>query len=352
MNFEEKLKEHLKQITVPNLVLAEYAREREDLLAKPRQTLGRLEECAIRLASIQNTYNPRHENRFIVVCAADHGVVEEGVSPCPKDITVKQVINFSNGGGTISVLSRHARAKVVVADVGVDYDFEGAPNIINMKIARGTKNITKGPAMSREEAAQSVLAGLELVLREPAVDLVAAGEMGIGNTTPSAAICSLLMGLSPEEATGKGSGLDAAGVLHKASVVRKALEVNQPNPDDALDILSKIGGFEIGAMAGVYLGGGMRRAGVVLDGFIGGAAALLAEKLAPNIRHYFFAGHCSQEKAHRMTLEYLGLNPLLDLNMWLGEGSGAAIAMFILECSAAHFNEMSTLEEVMIFNAP
>ncbi|MGL4208055.1 MAG: nicotinate-nucleotide--dimethylbenzimidazole phosphoribosyltransferase [Candidatus Adiutrix sp.] len=348
MQLEEQLQEHLKQISPPNNALAEYARQREDALAKPRGTLGRLEECAIKMAAIQNTTQPRHQNRLIVVCAGDHGVVEEGISPYPQDVTRQQISNFAQGGGTITVLGRHAGAKVILADVGVNYDFPPNPNIINLKIAKGTKNMAKGPAMTRDEAVLSILTGLEIVLKEPQIDIVAAGEMGIGNTTPSAAICSVLMGLSPEETTGRGSGLSPEKVAHKAKIIKQAIDINKPNPKDAIDVLAKVGGFEIGAMAGVYLGAAMRNCAIIIDGFIAGAAALLATQLAPNIRHYFFAGHCSKEKAHRATLEHLQLNPLLDLGLWLGEGSGAAVAMFILECSAAHFNEMRTLAEAMI----
>ena len=348
MNLEAQLKEHLTQIIPVNKALADYAREREDALAKPRGTLGRLEECAVKLAAIQNRRSPGHENRLIVVCAADHGVVTEGVSPYSKDVTRQQISNFSQGGGTITVLGRHARAKVLLADVGVNYDFPENPQILNYKIAYGTRNMAKGPAMTREEALKSVLTGIEIVLREPAVDLVAAGEMGIGNTTPSSAICALLTGLSPEEATGIGSGLAPEKLAHKAEVIRRSLEINKPDPNDPIDVLAKIGGLEIGAMVGVYLGAAIRRSAVIIDGFIAGAAALLAEKLAPAMRDYYFAGHCSKEKAHRATLEYLDLTPLLDLGLWLGEGSGAAISMFILECAAAHFNEMRTLEEAMI----
>ncbi|MDR1045761.1 MAG: nicotinate-nucleotide--dimethylbenzimidazole phosphoribosyltransferase [Candidatus Adiutrix sp.] len=348
MNYEEQLREHLKQIGPINRALADYAREREDALAKPRRTLGRLEDCAVRLAAIQNRRRPGYEHRLIVVCAADHGVVEEGVSPYPQDVTRQQIANFSQGGGTITVLGRHARAKVLLADVGVNYDFPENPGILDCKIAYGTRNMAKGPAMSREEALRSILAGIDIVLNEPAVELAAAGEMGIGNTTPSSAICSLLTGLTPEEATGVGSGLDPAKLAHKAEVIRRSIEINKPDPDDAIDVLAKIGGLEIGAMCGVYLGAAMRRSAVIIDGFIAGAAALLAAKLAPALRDYFFAGHCSREKAHRATLEYLGLEPLLDLGLWLGEGSGAAVSMFILECAAAHFNEMRTLEEAMV----
>jgi nicotinate-nucleotide--dimethylbenzimidazole phosphoribosyltransferase len=348
MNLEEQLREHLKQIVPPNAALAAYAWEREDALAKPRRTLGRLEECAVQLAAIQNRRRPGCDHRLIVVCAADHGVVAEGVSPCPKEVTRQQVANFSRGGGAITVLGRHAGAKVLVTDVGVDYDFPADLNILHRKIAHGTKNIAQGPAMTRDEALRSVLTGIDIVLAEPQVDLVAAGEMGIANTTPSSAICSVMMGLTPAEATGPGSGLRPDELGHKAEVIRRAIEINQPDPNDALDILAKVGGLEIGAMCGVYLGGGMRRAGVIVDGFIAGAAALLAEKLAPSLRGYLFAGHCSREKAHRATLEYLGLAPLLDLGLWLGEGSGAAVAMLVLECAAAHFNEMRTMAEAEI----
>ena len=348
MNLEEQLQTHIRQITPVNEALAFKAQTREDALAKPRGSLGRLEEFAVRLSAIQNRLKPGHERRLVVVCAADHGVVAEGVSPYPKDVTRQQIANFAEGGGTITVLSRHAGAKVVLADVGVDYDFPPHPAILNLKIARGTRNMAQGPAMSREAAAACVLAGLEVVLNEPQVDLVAAGEMGIGNTTPSSAICSLMLGLSPLEATGVGSGLMPDQVPHKAAVVQRALEINRPDPNDPLDILAKIGGLEIGAMAGVFLGGAIRRAGVIIDGFIAGAAALLAEKMAPNLRRYFFAGHCSKEKAHRAVLNHLGLTPLLDLDMWLGEGSGAVASMFILQCAAAHFNEMRTLEEAMV----
>jgi nicotinate-nucleotide--dimethylbenzimidazole phosphoribosyltransferase len=348
MNLEEQLLAHIRQIGPVNEALAFKAREREDALAKPRGSLGRLEDCAVRLSAIQNRLRPGHEHRLIVVCAADHGVLVEGVSPYPKDVTRQQIANFAEGGGTITVLGRHAGAKVVLADVGVDYDFPPHPDILNLKIARGTRNMAKGPAMTREEAVKSVLTGLEIVLQEPRVDLVAAGEMGIGNTTPSSAICALLLGLTPQEATGPGSGLAPEKVAHKAEVIQRALEINRPDPNDPLDVLAKIGGLEIGAMAGVFLGGAIRRAGLIIDGFIAGAAALLAEKMAPALRQYFFAGHCSKEKAHRTVLNHLGLTPLLDLEMWLGEGSGAAAAMSILECAAAHFNEMRTLEEAMI----
>ncbi|MDR1545221.1 MAG: nicotinate-nucleotide--dimethylbenzimidazole phosphoribosyltransferase [Deltaproteobacteria bacterium] len=342
---EERLREHLRQIVPPNQALAAAAARRENDLAKPRGSLGRLESLAIQLCAVQNTSRPRHESRLVVVCAADHGVVEEGVSPYPADVTRQQIENFQAGGGAITTLSRTAGAKVLLLDVGVNYDFAPHPNRLDAKIAKGTKNMAKGPAMTRAEALRSVLAGLELVLAQPPLDLVAAGEMGIGNTTPSSAIASLYVGLTPQQATGVGSGLDPSQVARKAAVVAKALEVNRPDPQDPIDVLAKVGGLEIGAMTGVYLGAAVRRAAAVIDGFIGSAAALLAEKLSPGVKSYFVAGHRSKEKAHAAVLESLGLKPLLDLDMWLGEGSGAVAAMLIIQCAVVHFNEMRTLAE-------
>jgi nicotinate-nucleotide--dimethylbenzimidazole phosphoribosyltransferase len=302
-----------------------------------------LESLAIQLASIQGTLKPRHESKLVVVCAADHGVVEEGVSPYPKDVTRQQIENFQEGGGAITVLSRTVGAKVLLLDVGVNYDFSPHPNRINAKIAYGTKNMANGPAMTREEALKSILVGLELILAQPPLDLVAAGEMGIGNTTPSSAIAAIYTDLSPEEATGRGSGLDPQRIAHKAQVIKKALEINKPDPNDPIDVLAKVGGLEIGAMTGVYLGAAIRRSAVIIDGFIAAAAALLAERISPGISRYFISGHKSQEKAHQAVLDSLGLKPLLDLDMWLGEGSGAVIAMLIAQCAVTHFNEMRTL---------
>ncbi|MDR1109562.1 MAG: nicotinate-nucleotide--dimethylbenzimidazole phosphoribosyltransferase [Deltaproteobacteria bacterium] len=342
---EERLRQHLTQITAPNQAIKAIATQRELDLAKPRGSLGRLEDLAIQLASVQNTMTPRHQNKLIVVCAGDHGVVEEGVSPYPSEVTLQQIANFQQGGGAITTLGRTVGAKVILLDVGIKGDLQPHPARIDAKIAKGTRNMAKGPAMTREEAARSVLAGLELVLAQPEIDLVTAGEMGIGNTTPSSAIACVMAGMSPEEATGPGSGLSPERVAHKAQVIRKALEINRPDPNDPLDVLSKVGGLEIGAMAGVYLGGAIRRAGVVIDGFIGAAAALLADRLSPGMASFLVAGHRSKEKAHQAILGHLGLRPLLDLDMWLGEGSGAAVAMFVIQCACTHYNEMRTLAE-------
>ncbi|MDR1577134.1 MAG: nicotinate-nucleotide--dimethylbenzimidazole phosphoribosyltransferase [Deltaproteobacteria bacterium] len=348
MDLENTLAAHLSQITPPNMALAESAAQREANLAKPPGSLGRLEGLAIQLSAIQNSSWPRHENKLMVVCAADHGVVEEGVSPYSQSVTRQQIVNFSRGGGAITTLCQTVGAQVLLLDVGVNYQFEPNPKIINKKISLGTKNLAKGPAMTRDEAIRSLLAGIDVVLAQPTLDLVAAGEMGIGNTTPSSCICCVYTGLSPEKATGRGSGLSQNKLAHKVDVVRRALEINKPDPLDPIDVLAKVGGLDIGAMTGVYLGAAIRRAGIIVDGFIAGAAATLAEKLSPGISRYFIAGHRSQEPGHQAFLDLLSLNPLLDLNMWLGEGSGAAIAMFVAQCAVVHFNEMRTMSEAMI----
>jgi nicotinate-nucleotide--dimethylbenzimidazole phosphoribosyltransferase len=345
LNLEDKLKAYLGQITPPNAAVASVAAQRELDLAKPRGSLGRLEELAVQLASVQNTLRPRSESKLIVVCAADHGVVAEGVSPYPADVTRQQIENFQEGGGAITTLGKTVGARVLLFDVGVNYTFKPHPNRIDAKIAMGTKNIAQGPAMTRQQALQSVLAGLELVLAQPPVDIVAAGEMGIGNTTPSSAIVSIYTGLSPEEATGVGSGISPSQLAHKASVVSKALAINKPDPADPIDVLAKVGGLEIGAMTGVYLGAVVRKAAVVIDGFIGAAAALIAEKLSPGFSKNLIAGHRSKERAHQAALDSLGLVPILDLGMWLGEGSGAAVAMGLLDCVVNHYNLMRTLAE-------
>lgn len=324
------------------------AKQRQHDLAKPRGSLGRLEELAIQIAAIQDTERPRHENKLMIVCAGDHGVTDEQISPYPPSVTRQQISNFSKGGGTITTLSREVGAKVVLADLGVNFDFPENTVIRDYKIAKGTQNMSLGPAMTRAQALKSLLAGFDLVDSEPAVDFVAAGEMGIGNTSPSSAICAVLTGRPVAEVTGAGSGLNQAQIQHKITIIERALAINKPDPDDPLDILAKVGGLEIGAMAGVMLAGAARRAAVFIDGFIAGAAALLAEKIRPGVRDYFIGGHRSLEKAHMLILEHLNLRPLLDLDMRLGEGSGSVVAMFIGQCACAHHNNMRTMAEAMI----
>ncbi len=322
----------------------EAARARQDQLTKPAGSLGRLEELAVRIAGIAGNSTPRIESKVVVVMAGDHGVVADCVSLYPQDVTPQMVMNFLAGGAAINVLARHAGARVVVVDMGVAGELESLPGLVSRKIGHGTGNIARGPAMTRQQAVDAVEAGIEIVgtEKEQGLDIVATGDMGIGNTTPSSAICAAITGASVDEITGPGTGLDRERVVQKAAVIGKALEVNRLDPDDALDVLSKVGGFEIGGLAGVILGAAARRTPVVLDGFISGAAALIAATLCPRARDYLIAGHLSPEPGHQVILDHLRLQPLLNLGMRLGEGTGAVLGIFLAEAAVRALNEMAT----------
>ncbi len=322
------------------------ARRRLDSLTKPRGSLGYLEELAVRLAGITGQLFPRVDPRVVVVMAGDHGVVEEGVSLYPQEVTRQMVINFLEGGAAINVLSRLAGARVRVVDMGVVGEVHD-PRLDVRKVCPGTANMCRGPAMSREEAVAALEAGMEVAEEEIAggARLICLGDMGIGNTTPSSAVISCLLGLPPAEVTGKGTGLDGEGWRRKVAIIEKALEVNSPSPSDPLDVLSKVGGMEIAGLCGVALRAASRRVPVVVDGLIAGAAALLAFRFQPRIRDYLFAGHLSAEPGHRLALEALGLRPLLQLDMRLGEGTGAVLASLILEAACRIIREMATFEE-------
>jgi len=329
------------------------ARRRQDNLTKPRGSLGRLEEFSIRIAGMRATPRPKLERKAIIVMAADHGVVAEGISLYPQEVTRQMVLNFLSGGAGINVLSRHVGARVVVVDMGVVGGFEPRPNLICRMIDFGTKNLAQGPAMTRQQALEAIEAGIEVVEAEAAkgLDLVGTGDMGIGNTTPSAAICAAITGRPVEEVTGRGTGLENEQLKHKIRVIRQALEINRPDPNDGLEVLSKVGGFEIGGLVGVILGAVARRIPVVIDGFISGAAALIARQLCPLAKEYLIAGHLSAEPGHQSLLEYLGLEPVLNLGMRLGEGTGAALAMGIIEAAVKVLNEMATFEEAGVSRA-
>jgi len=344
----ELLRETISNIKAPDLQAVEQAKQRLDNLTKPPGSLGLLEEIAYRLAGIQGKALPElPKDKVVMVLAGDHGVVAEGVSAFPQEVTPQMVFNFLRGGAAINVLSRHAGARVVVADVGIagrPLEMEG---LISCRVKSGTDNFVLGPAMSREEAVQAIEAGIRLV-QQQAQDVpafVATGEMGIGNTTPSTAILAAFGGFHPKEVTGKGTGLDNARVQHKAEVIARALEVNKPDNSDGLDVLSKVGGLEIAGLAGVILGCAASRIPVVIDGFISGAAALVARSLAPLSREYMFASHASDEPGHRLMMEMLGLKPLLYLEMRLGEGTGAALAFPLMEAAVRIINEMATFAE-------
>jgi nicotinate-nucleotide--dimethylbenzimidazole phosphoribosyltransferase len=291
--------------------------------------------------------------KALFVMAGDHGVVAEGVTAFSQDVTWQMVANFAAGGAAINVLGRQVGAKVVVVDVGVVGDAPASAAVIVKKVGRGTKNMAVGPAMSREEAVRAVEVGIEVLEAEmdPPLDLVGVGDMGIGNTTPSAAIISAFTGRSPAEVTGRGTGIDDARHAHKIGVIARALAVNQPDAAEALDVLAKVGGFEIGAIAGVMLAAAARRVPVVVDGVISSAGALVAAGLAPKVKDYLIAGHRSVEPGHRAALEHLGLEPLLDLEMRLGEGTGGAIAMHVVEAAVRTLNEMATFAEAGVAEA-
>ncbi|MDP9375297.1 MAG: nicotinate-nucleotide--dimethylbenzimidazole phosphoribosyltransferase [Chloroflexota bacterium] len=322
------------------------ARARQDTLTKPVGSLGRLEELAVRLAGITGRVRPAIDRKAIVVMAGDHGVTAEGVSAYPAAVTPQMVANFLRGGAAISVLARAAGARVAVVDVGVAAAIEGA-GLVARKVTPGTRNMAAGPALTRAETLRAIEAGFDVLDEQAAdgLDAVALGEMGIGNTTAASAITAALTGLPPAAVTGRGTGLDDAGLARKVAVVERALAVNRPDPSDPLDVLAKVGGLEIAGLVGVTLGAAARRIPVVVDGFIAGAAALLAAELCPRARDYLIAAHVSVEAGHRPILARLGLRPLLDLDLRLGEGSGATLALPLIDAAARLLDEMATFEE-------
>lgn len=323
------------------------ARARQDTLTKPRGSLGRLEELSIQLAGITGRPDPFIKDKVIITMAGDHGVVAEGVSAYPQEVTPQMVLNFLAGGAAINVLARHVNARVVVVDMGVASDIPADEALLVRKIAHGTANIAKGPAMTRAQATESVLSGVEIVEAEIArgLDILGTGDMGIGNTTPSAAVACALMKRRPEEIAGRGTGVDDAGLRRKIAAIERALDVNGPDPQDGLDVLAKVGGFEIGGLAGVMLGAAARHRPVMVDGFISTAAALIAVSIAPQCRDYLISAHRSKEHGHGLMLDWLGLKPLFDLDLRLGEGTGAALGISLAEAACKILAEMRTFGE-------
>lgn len=328
-------------------------RERQNQLTKPAGSLGRLEELSIQLAGIQRKPIPVIKDKAVIVMAGDHGVVAEGVSAYPQEVTPQMVLNFLNGGAAINVLARHVSARVVVVDMGVASDIEYAdkggetPPLLRRRVGSGTANLAQGPAMRRTQAEESIQSGIEIALAEisKGADILGTGDMGIGNTTPSAAIACALMGVPPEKIAGRGTGVDDDGLNRKISAIEKGLRVNQPDAKDGLDVLSKVGGFEIGGLAGVMLGAASKHVPVMVDGFISTAAAMIAVTLAPQCKEYLIAAHRSKENGHGLMLKWLGLKPLLYLDMRLGEGTGAALGISMAEAACKILNEMATFGE-------
>ena len=329
------------------------ARLRQARLTKPPGSLGRLEELSLQVAAMQGTECPVVRGKAVVVAAGDHGVVAQGVTGYPQEVTAQMVLNFLGAGAAVSVMARHARVRLVVVDAGVATPLPPHPELRSLGIGLGTADMTQGPAMSREQAEACVLAGVAIArdLTEDGAAVVGTGDMGIGNTTASSAITAAVTGRQARQTTGRGTGRNDEELGRKVEVVERALEVNRPEPDDGLDVLAKVGGFEIGVLAGVVLGGALARRVVVLDRFISGAAGLVAHSLCPTVADYLVASHLSAETGHRVVLSHLGLSPLLDLGMRLGEGTGAVLAMGLVEAAAACLTEMATFDEAGVSDA-
>ncbi|MCK5517161.1 MAG: nicotinate-nucleotide--dimethylbenzimidazole phosphoribosyltransferase [Desulfobulbaceae bacterium] len=345
-----------QKIYPQNSEMRDAAESRLNKLAMPHWSLGDLMDIAIDVAGITGTITPDVKRKAIITMAGDHGVVAENVSKFPSEVTPQMVYNFVNGGAGINALARQVGAEVHVVDMGVAADLNdlaASGKIINKKVGLGTDNIAVGPAMSKAMARRAVESGIDIADDlAPKIDLFGTGDMGIGNTTPSTAIAAVCSGKSVEELTGRGTGLDDRQLDHKISVIKRALEVNTIDKSDGLDILAKVGGFEIGGIAGLILGAAAHRKPVVIDGFISTAAALIAYKIEPFVRDYLIFSHRSVEQGHKVIQEYLGCKkPLLDLNFRLGEGTGAAVAMNLVDGAVAILTEIATFEEAAVAGA-
>lgn len=330
--------------------LIDKAYERINNLTKPIGSLGRLEEISAKLFAINNGKIPESFKKTVIVFAGDHGVTAQGVSPYPKDVTYQMVYNFLRGGAGINVFARHSRADVFVVDVGVDYDFGEVRNLIIKKINYGTKDFSKEPAMTIEEAKKSLIAGIEMgeEVYKRGYNLIGTGEMGIGNTTASSAIMKVIIDENLDLLVGRGTGLDDAGLARKKDIIAKAINLHKPNKEDALDILSKVGGFEIGAIAGLILYCSAKKIPVVVDGFISSAGFLIAYLIKKEVKDYTLFAHRSNEKGHRIFFDFIGEKPILDLDMRLGEGTGSALVFHIIEASAKMYLEMATFDSANV----
>lgn len=352
----KSLLEHtIQKISPQDVTSRASARARLEQLTMPHWALGRLMDMAVDLAGMSLSLHPVVRKKTIVVFAADHGVAAAGVSKFPQEVTTQMVLNFVNGGAGMNALARLAGAEVVIVDMGVMGDLSecvASGKVHSKRIAAGTQNMAVGPAMSRDEAVCSITAGIEIANElNTTTDLFGTGEMGIGNTTSSSAIVALLSGKSAQEVTGRGTGIEDEQLLHKIEIINKALILNQPNPSDAIDILSKVGGFEIGGIAGLILGAAAHRKPVVVDGFISTAGALIAQALCPEVTDYIIAAHQSVERGHVAAWALLNKEPLLDLSLRLGEGTGAALAMNLVEASVRILTEVATFAEASVSTA-
>ncbi|MHC4873964.1 MAG: nicotinate-nucleotide--dimethylbenzimidazole phosphoribosyltransferase [Planctomycetota bacterium] len=346
----QKTLENIKELTVDS---DHSIQNRLDILTKPQGSLGKLEDLAIWYISARGcSYTtpencPKFKDKVVFTMAGDHGVAAKGVSAFPSEVTPQMVLNFLGGGAGINVLSKHVGARVNVVDCGVAFDFAETPGLIQKKIAKGTADMSEGPAMSREQAAAAIEIGISCVEEEikNGLDIIGTGDMGIANTTPSTAILAAYSGLPVEEITGRGTGVDDEGLKIKHKIVKQALEINKPDTSDAIDVLSKVGGFEIGAIAGLCLAGARHNIPVVVDGFISTAGALIAVKLKPEVKNYLLCAHKSVEAGHIAMMKEIGCEPLLDLGFRLGEGTGAALAIGMVDAGLKIINEMATFGE-------
>ena len=349
------LQDTLSTIVPQDAAIREQAHRRMEELTMPYWALGRLLDLAEDLAGITRSMRPPVTGKAIFVMAGDHGVVAEGVSKYPQEVTPQMVANFVAGGAGINALAHQAGAAVRVVDMGVAADLgDLAPSgkILSRRVGPGTQNMAHGPAMSRDQAVAAVEAGIDIARQAAsAVDVFGTGDMGIGNTTPSSAIVAAFSGVSVAEVTGHGTGIDDEQFARKVRVIEKSLQVNRPDPKDGLDILAKVGGFEIGGIAGLILGAASLKKPVVVDGFISTAGALIAHSLCPTAAQYMIAAHRSVEKGHRVALEILGKQPLIDLDFRLGEGTGAALVMNFLEAAVRVLTEVTTFDEAMVSKA-
>ncbi|WP_425446428.1 nicotinate-nucleotide--dimethylbenzimidazole phosphoribosyltransferase [Dethiothermospora halolimnae] len=343
------LNETIKKIKGVDREIMEKCKNRVDNLIKPVGSLGKLEDIVIKLAGITGDMYPKVDNKSVIVMAADHGVCEEGIAAAPKEVTLMQAINMTKGLTGVCAMAKQAKSDVVVVDIGIDGEINN-DKIINKKIKHGTENITKGPAMTRKEAITSIETGILVATEEikKGKNILTTGEMGIGNTTPSAAIVSAITGMDPKEVTWVGANLPMDKLKNKINCVKRAIEVNKPIKEDTIDVLSKVGGLEIGGMAGVMLACAANRVPIVIDGFICTVAALIAYGIEPKVKEYLIPSHSSEEKGAKYASEILGLKPMLDMNMRLGEGSGGVLAFNIIEAATYMNNEMITFKEAGI----
>lgn len=343
------LQQTIDSIGELNTEVMEKVQLRLDNLIKPPGSLGVLEDIAKQISGITGDTRPVIKNKVVVLMGGDHGVVDEGVSAFPKEVTAIMMEQFVKGVAGINVLANHVGAKVVPVDIGVLTDIN-VPGLVVKKVKKGTDNFTMGPAMTGDEAVKALEVGIEVAIAEinKGADILATGEMGIGNTTSSSALLAVFGNLSPDEVSGRGTGINTAAIDSKSKSIAKAIEINQPNPNEPIDVLAKIGGLEIAGLAGVILGAAANRTPIVIDGFISSAAALVASKIEPKSVHFMIPSHCSAEKAHRLMLDTIGLKPILDMNMRLGEGTGAVLVMSFAEASTKLLREMATFADIGI----